>query len=91
MVVSWHKLDSTAKKTYPRVTSDKLIEDEKCAHYYTHKILSKTLNFEKKTGRINYIQSSQVNITANATLKKDLLVCMSDVLLSRVPLTRRDV
>ena len=47
MVVSWHKLDSTAKKTYPRVTSDKLIEDEKCAHYYTHKILSKTLNFEK--------------------------------------------
>ena len=48
MVVSWHKLDSTAKKTYPRVTSDKLIEDEKCAHYYTHKILSKTLNFEQK-------------------------------------------
>ena len=47
MVVSWHKLDSTAKKTYPRVSSDKLI-DEKCAHYYTHKILSKTLNFGKK-------------------------------------------
>ena len=29
MVVSWHKLDSTAKKTYPRVTSDKNIEDQK--------------------------------------------------------------
>ena len=33
MVVSWHKLDSTAKKTYPRVTSDKLIEDEN-THWY---------------------------------------------------------
>ena len=30
MVVSWLKLDSTAKKTYPRVTTDKQIENEKC-------------------------------------------------------------
>ena len=33
MVVSWHKLDSTAKKTYSPVTSDKHIEDQKCGHY----------------------------------------------------------
>ena len=39
MVVSWHKLDSTAKKTYPRVTSDKHIEDEKCGHYYKQNLV----------------------------------------------------
>ena len=48
MVVSWLKLDSTAKKTYPRVTTDKQIEHEKCGNYYTHKIFSKTLHFEQK-------------------------------------------
>ena len=58
MVVSWLKLDSTATKTYPRVTTDKQIEDEKCGNYYTHKIFSKTLHFEQKTARVNYIQFS---------------------------------
>ena len=48
MVVSWLKLDSTAKKTYPRVTTDKQIEKDKCGNYYTHKIFSKTLHFEQK-------------------------------------------
>ena len=32
MVLSWIKLDSKAKKTYPRVTADKQIENEKCGN-----------------------------------------------------------
>ena len=35
MVVSWLKLDSTAKKTYPRVTTDKQTESGKCGNYET--------------------------------------------------------
>ena len=57
MVVSWLKLDSTAKKTYPRVTTDKQTENGKCANYYTHKILSKTLHVEQKQLRLNTFSS----------------------------------
>ena len=57
MVVSWLKLDSTAKKTYPRVTTDKQIENEKCGNYYTHKIFSKTLHFEQKQLGLNTFSS----------------------------------
>ena len=48
MVVSWLKLDSTAKKTYPRVATDEQIEIDKCGNYYTHRIMSKILHFEQK-------------------------------------------
>ena len=48
MVVSWHKSDSTAKKTYPRVANDEQIEMEKCGNYYTHRIMSKILHFQQK-------------------------------------------
>ena len=57
MVVSWLKLDSTAKKTYPRVTTDEQIENEKCGNYYTHKISSKTLHFEQKQLGLNIFSS----------------------------------
>ena len=57
MVVSWLKLDSTAKKTYPRVTTDKQTENGKCGNYYTHKILSKTLHVEQKQLRLNTFSS----------------------------------
>ena len=49
MVVSQLKLDSTAKKTYPRVTADKQIENEKRGNYYTHKIFPKTFHFQKNS------------------------------------------
>ena len=46
VVVFWHKEDSTAFKTYPRVTTDwQTYENEKCENYYTRKFLSKTLCF----------------------------------------------
>ena len=57
MFVSWLKLDSTAKKTYPRVTTDKQIENENCGNYYTHKIFSKTLHFEQKQLGLNTFSS----------------------------------
>ena len=57
MVASWLKLDSKAKKTYPRVTTDKKIENEKCGNYYTHKIFSKTLHFEQKQLGLNTFSS----------------------------------
>ena len=57
MVVSWLKLDSTAKKTYPQVSTDKQIENEKCGNYYTHKIFSKTLHFEQKQLGLNTFSS----------------------------------
>ena len=48
MVVSQLKLNSTPKKTYPRVTTDNQIENEKCGNYYTHKIFPKTFHFQQK-------------------------------------------
>ena len=57
MVVSWLKLDSTAKKTYPRVTTDKQTENENCGNYYTHKIFPKTLHFEQKQLGLNTFSS----------------------------------
>ena len=58
MVVSWFKLDSTAiKKTYPQVSTDKQIENEKCGNYYTHKVFSKTLHFEQKQLGLNTFSS----------------------------------
>ena len=57
MVVSWLKLDSTAKKTYPQVSTDKQIENEKCGNYYTHKVFSKTLHFEQKQLGLNTFSS----------------------------------
>ena len=52
MVVSQLKLDSTAKKTYPRVTTDNQIENEKRGNYYTHKIFPKTFHFQQKLLRL---------------------------------------
>ena len=40
-------IDSTAKKTYPRVATDKQIEIEKCGNCYTYKIFSKIFHFEQ--------------------------------------------
>ena len=57
MVVSWLKLDRTAKKTYPQVSTDKQIENEKCGNYYTHKVFSKTLHFEQKQLGLNTFSS----------------------------------
>ena len=57
MVVSWFKLYITSKKTYPRVTTDKQIENEKCGNYYTHKIFSKTIHFEQKQLGLNTFSS----------------------------------
>ena len=61
MVVSWLKLDSTAKKTYPRVTTDKQIENEKRGNYYTHKMFSKTLHFKQKQLGLNTYSSERVS------------------------------
>ena len=61
MVVSWLKLDSTAKKTYPRVTTDKQIKNERSGNYYTHKIFSKTLHFEQKQLGLNTSFSSRTS------------------------------
>ena len=61
MVVSWLKLDSTAKKTYPRVTTDKQIENEKRGNCYTHKIFSKTLHFKQKQLGLNTYSSERVS------------------------------
>ena len=65
MVVSWLKLDSTAiKKTYPQVSTDKQIENEKCGNYYTHKVFSKTLHFEQKQLGLNTFSSRISDIQA---------------------------
>ena len=66
MVVSWLKLDSTAKKTYPRVTTDKQTENGKCGNYYTHKILSKTLHV--KQFRLNTFSSRISDIPSSRHL-----------------------
>ena len=48
MVVCQLKLDSAAKKTYARVTTDKQIENEKRGNYYTRKIFPNTFHFQQK-------------------------------------------
>ena len=69
MVVSQLKLDSTAKKTYARVTTDKQIENEKRGNYYTRKIVPKTFHFQEKqlrlitfSSRISEMQSTRRDV-----------------------------
>ena len=71
MVVSWLKLDSTAKKTYPRATTDKQKENENCGNYYTHKIVPKTLHFEQKQLGLNTFSSriSDISFDSKGCLK----------------------
>ena len=69
MVVSQLKLDSTAKKTYARVTTDKQIENEKRGNYYTRKIFPKTFHCQQKqlqlitfSSRISDMQSTRRDV-----------------------------
>ena len=63
MVVSWLKLDSTAKKTYPRVTTDKQIENEKCGTItHTKSSLNPFILNKNSSGKIHSVLAFQTSL-----------------------------